>query len=397
MLAEFRAVAGATHLQRRPVARGLECDRRARRARRTARPGVLGAARPRGRPLPRRCPAADADGVTTFLELGPDGVLSAMGQDCLPEDAPASCPRCARTAPNPRCSPRRSPGCTSVASAVDWRPCFAGGRPGGPADLRLPAAALLAGGDTGVGDVTAAGLGAADHPLLGAAVTLAGRRRSCTGRLSLATHPWLADHAVTGLPCCCRARPRRAGLRAGDQVGCDLLEELTAAGSRWSFRSVAECSCRSSSRSPTRTAVATGRVLPAEEAAERVLDPARHGCPGRRAPATASFDEPVWPPAGAEAARRGRLLRRLAAAGFGYGPVFQGVRALAARRRALRRGRPARTKRPPRQRVRAAPGPARRRAARRRLDEAAAPRVLDRGAPVRGGRHRAPGEADRGR
>ena len=52
----------------------------------------------------------------------------------------------------------------------------------------------------GVGDVAAAGLSSAGHPLLGAAVGLAGGEGCVfTGRLSLESHPWLADHVVLGV------------------------------------------------------------------------------------------------------------------------------------------------------------------------------------------------------
>ena len=44
-----------------------------------------------------------------------------------------------------------------------------------------------------------AGLGAVEHPLLGAAVELAGGDGMVlTGRLSLRAQPWLADHAIGG-------------------------------------------------------------------------------------------------------------------------------------------------------------------------------------------------------
>ena len=52
---------------------------------------------------------------------------------------------------------------------------------------------------TGAADVAAAGQADADHPLLGALIEdPAGERLTLTGRLSLTTHPWLADHAIAG-------------------------------------------------------------------------------------------------------------------------------------------------------------------------------------------------------
>ena len=52
---------------------------------------------------------------------------------------------------------------------------------------------------TAATDASAIGLTATDHPLLGAAIEdPAGEGLTLTGRLSLATHPWLADHVVGG-------------------------------------------------------------------------------------------------------------------------------------------------------------------------------------------------------
>ena len=48
-------------------------------------------------------------------------------------------------------------------------------------------------------DIAAAGLSPSPHPLLGAATTLANQDGVLfTTRLSLADHPWLADHTVFG-------------------------------------------------------------------------------------------------------------------------------------------------------------------------------------------------------
>ncbi|MFK4273908.1 acyltransferase domain-containing protein, partial [Streptomyces milbemycinicus] len=85
--------------------------------------------------------------------------------------------------------------------AVDWQAVFEGT---GAKRVELPTYAFQHQRywievPVSVGDVASAGLGAAGHPLLGAAVELPDSDGFLlTGRLSLQTHPWLADHAVSG-------------------------------------------------------------------------------------------------------------------------------------------------------------------------------------------------------
>ncbi|MFJ2202523.1 type I polyketide synthase, partial [Streptomyces violaceusniger] len=78
------------------------------------------------------------------------------------------------------------------------------------------------------GDVSSAGLVSADHPLLGAAVALPESGGYLfTGRLSLRSHPWLADHTIHGTALLPGSALVELALRAGDAVGCGHLEELT--------------------------------------------------------------------------------------------------------------------------------------------------------------------------
>ena len=48
-----------------------------------------------------------------------------------------------------------------------------------------------------------------------------------TGRLSLGAEPWLADHGVAGVVVFPGAGFVELAIRAGDEVGCAVVEELT--------------------------------------------------------------------------------------------------------------------------------------------------------------------------
>ena len=81
----------------------------------------------------------------------------------------------------------------------------------------------------GVGaDAAGLGLGASEHALLGAVVELpASGGVMLTGRLSPSVQGWLADHAVSGVVVFPGAGFVELAIRAGDEVGCSVVDELT--------------------------------------------------------------------------------------------------------------------------------------------------------------------------
>ncbi|MCF3145745.1 type I polyketide synthase, partial [Streptomyces platensis] len=209
---------------------------------------------------------------------------------------------------------------------VDWTPLFPGAR-----TVELPTYAFRRRrywleGTTGAGDMTAAGLGNAEHPLLGATVTLPDAV-VLSGRLSLATHPWLADHAVMDTVLLPGTALVELALQAGDRLGCDLIEELTLQeplvlperGGVQLRVVVAE-----PDEDGRRPLTVYSRL---EEDAEE--DWTRHAVGVLAAGSAVPVGEgaEVWPPAGAEPISVDGFYDELAAAGFGYGPMFQGVQA----------------------------------------------------------------------
>ncbi|WP_048894046.1 polyketide synthase dehydratase domain-containing protein, partial [Streptomyces avermitilis] len=81
---------------------------------------------------------------------------------------------------------------------------------------------------TGAGDVAAAGLEPAEHPLLAATVQLADTDGCLlTGRLSLRSHPWLGDYEVGGAVLLSGSAFVELAVQVGERVGCTRIEQLT--------------------------------------------------------------------------------------------------------------------------------------------------------------------------
>ncbi|MEU3170369.1 SDR family NAD(P)-dependent oxidoreductase, partial [Streptosporangium sp. NPDC006930] len=213
---------------------------------------------------------------------------------------------------------------------VDWQQVLTGGR-----RVDLPTYAFQhqgfwpEGTGAGAGNVAAAGLAATDHPLLGAAVGLADSDGVLlTGRLSLSSHPWLVDHAVAGMVFFPGTGFLELAVRAGDQVGCDLVEELTLvaplvlgeadAVAVQVWVGAAQESGHRSVNIYARSAQATDDVPWVRHATGTLATGSR---------AVVPFDTTVWPPVGATAIGLDGLYDRLAEGSLVYGPVFQGLRA----------------------------------------------------------------------
>ncbi len=172
----------------------------------------------------------EREGVRTFLELGPDGTLCALGQECVSEDA-VFAPVLRGDRPEAETFTSALARLHVCGVRLDWSAFLV---ETGARRVDLPTYAFqrerywLDGGAGYPGDVTAAGLGAVDHPLLVAEVALPDEEGCLfTGRLSVEAQPWLADHAVDGVVLLPGTAFVDMAMAAGDQVGCGVLEELT--------------------------------------------------------------------------------------------------------------------------------------------------------------------------
>ncbi|MGO9746148.1 MAG: SDR family NAD(P)-dependent oxidoreductase, partial [Mycobacterium sp.] len=209
---------------------------------------------------------------------------------------------------------------------VDWRGVLDGAR-----FVELPTYAFdrrrfWLSGDGAGADAVGLGLAAGEHPLLGAVVELpASGGVVLTGRLSSTAQGWLADHAVSGTVVFPGTGFVELAIRAGDEVGCSAVDELTL---------------QAPLLLPPSGSVAVQVVVgPAMDTGQRTLSifsradaDAGWVChaegalsPGSVEPAA---DLSVWPPPGAVAVDVADGYERLAANGYGYGPAFRGLTAM---------------------------------------------------------------------
>ncbi|MBI0295678.1 thioester reductase domain-containing protein, partial [Streptomyces sp. PRKS01-29] len=178
----------------------------------------------------------------------------------------------------------------------------------------------------GLTDLTAAGLEPPAHPLIGAGVQLADLDGHLfTARLSLATHPWLADHAVGAEAVLPGTAFLELALRAGEQVGAEWVDEL-----------VLEAPLVLPDDDTVQVQLTVGAVdeeggrgISVHSRPGGIGDWTRHAT-GALAP---SWEPPgggfaEWPPTGAEPVDVDAVYELAAQAGLLYGPAFRGLKSL---------------------------------------------------------------------
>ncbi|WP_330261489.1 type I polyketide synthase [Streptomyces sp. NBC_00539] len=281
----------------------------------------------------------EQQGVTRFLEIGPDGILTGLAQQGVDSEQAVLVPALRKNRTEPESLLSALGRLHTVGVPVDWR-AFS------PADaplrrVELPTYAFqrtrywvgteeyLANSwiGTGGGSMATAGLTDAGHPLLGAVLPSPDTDVvTFTGRLSVGSHGWIADHDVLGSILLPGTGFVELAVRAGDQVGCGVLEELAL---------------QAPLILPERGAVTVQMVVGAADASgrrsvsvysraeERPDLPWTLHADGVLAPDAAApdFSLAAWPPAGADVLPLDGAYEGLRERGFGYGPVFQGLTA----------------------------------------------------------------------
>ncbi|WP_370653180.1 type I polyketide synthase [Mycobacterium sp. 20KCMC460] len=269
---------------------------------------------------------AHSAGASRFVEVGPSGLIAAI-EESLP-DAPDLSAICTlrKDRPEPATLTEAAAQAFVAGVQLDWQAVLGHGTV-----VDLPTYAFqrrrfwLANG-SGTVDATGLGLTAGEHALLGAVVELpASGGVVLTGRLSAVAQGWLRDHAVGGVVIFPGAGFVELAIRAGDEVGCSVVDELTLAAplivpetGSVAVQVVVDAADESGARAVSvfsRADGTSGWLLHAEGSVSCAAAP-----PGA--------DLSSWPPVGAQPVEIAGTYERLAEHGYGYGPAFQGLTAM---------------------------------------------------------------------
>ncbi|GLW89896.1 type I polyketide synthase [Actinokineospora globicatena] len=281
-----------------------------------------------------RAPVRYADGVRALaehgvdlvVELGPDGALAAIARDSAPGVTGIALVRKDRDAATAVMS-----GLARIHArghAVDWRAVLGGT---GARRVELPTYAFQRQRywwvpADGRGDVAGAGLAEADHPLFGALVALAdGDGVVLTGRLSVASHPWLAEHRVHGEVVVPGTAVLEVVAHLGERVGCGLVDDLSLEAP-WVLPGHGAIQVRLSAGPPGESGA---RSMALHTRPDDATDSGwtRHATGSVRPAESVADEEPFpWPPANATAIDVDGVYAHLDALGVHYGPGFRCLR-----------------------------------------------------------------------
>ena len=260
------------------------------------------------------------EGVTDFVELGPDAVLTPMARECLDDAGAEFVPSLRRNRSEAQAIPRAVAVLRLRGATPEWRAMFPGAR-----RVTLPTYAFqrerywLQDTESAI-DATDLGMTSTGHPLLAATMSMAGKDTHVfSGRISVHTHPWLAHHTVAGMRLVPAAAVAELAASAGDHLGTPRVADLTS----------------------TAPLVLDSGALQLQLTVDEPDDSGERGftlharpdndmwsahATGTLVPAGSDTGEGLtrWPPAATEVPVDG-LYDNLADAGYAYGPAFRGL------------------------------------------------------------------------
>ncbi|WP_456340253.1 SDR family NAD(P)-dependent oxidoreductase, partial [Streptomyces europaeiscabiei] len=274
--------------------------------------------------------ALEEQGITTYVEIGPGDVLTALAGDCVEDDATLV----------PTLSRDTEEG-ASLASAlarlhthghrVDWDSWFA---PTGARRTDLPTYPFQrrtywlesTGADTLRTDLEPVG-----HQLVTAAVPLAdGSGVVLTGTVSVQDRPWLADHALAGRVLFPGTAFLDLAMEACAHVGAARITDLTLqtplvlpehAGVHL------QVAVGAPDGDGNRALTVHSRPATGGDTAQDPWTRHAEGTLGDTPAAAAAPLGAAWPPPAATPVDVTGLYERIAEGGFAYGPAFRGLRA----------------------------------------------------------------------
>ncbi|MFE5486869.1 SDR family NAD(P)-dependent oxidoreductase, partial [Streptomyces sp. NPDC056527] len=264
----------------------------------------------------------EASGVTRYLELGPDATLTTLAQDTLTQPATLAATLRGKVSEADTLAGALARLHTGGHTPTAWRPAHT---PAHPDDLptypfRQDHFWVERTG-AGASDVTSAGLVSAGHPFLGALVTLADTDQLVlTGRISLRTHPWLADHTISGTTLLPGTAFIDLALHAASHTDTPTVEELTLeAPLILGERGSVDLQLVVDAAGPDR------RAFTIHARGDEAESWTRHAS-GTLTAATTAPEALPWPPPGEPVDLTG-LYEDLRTHGYAYGPTFQGLTA----------------------------------------------------------------------